>query len=57
MFLEGMTKIEGVHDNGPPSKHVEYVVVDEIIMNVNELLKDVNHISLKEKQAKDMEGD
>ncbi len=48
--------MEGVHDNRPPSKQVEHVVVDEV-MNDDELVKDANRISLKERPTKDMEGD
>jgi hypothetical protein len=48
-------RIESVHDNTPPSKQVEHVV-DEVV-NDDELVKNVNHISLKERPAKDMEGD
>jgi hypothetical protein len=55
VFLEGMEKVEGVHDNRTPSKQVEHVV-DEV-MNDDELVKDANPISLKERQMEDMEGD
>jgi hypothetical protein len=55
VFLEG-TKEVGVHDNRPPSKEGEHVVVDEVLIN-DELVKDVNLISLKERPAEDMEGD
>ncbi len=44
-----------VRDNRPPSNQVEYVV-DEVV-NDDELVKDANRISLKERLAKDMEGD
>jgi hypothetical protein len=56
MFLEGTKEIEGVHDNRPLSKQVEHVVVDEI-MNDDELVKDANPISLKERLTEDVEGD
>ncbi len=48
MFLEGIEEIEGVHDNTPPLKQVEHVVVDEVV-NDNELVKNAERISLKEK--------
>jgi hypothetical protein len=51
-----MEKIKGVHDNKPPSNQLKPVVVDEVV-NHDELVKDVNPISLKERPAKDMEGD
>ncbi len=56
MFLEGIKEVKGVHDNTPPSKQVEHVVVDEV-MNDDELVKNVNRISLKERPVEDMEGD
>jgi len=55
MFLEGTEKVKGVRDNRPPSNQVEYIM-DEV-MNDDELVKDANRISLKERPAKDMEGD
>ncbi len=51
MFLEGIEEVEGVHDHTPLSKQVEHVVVND-----DELVKNANHISLKERPAKDMEG-
>jgi hypothetical protein len=48
VFLERTKEVEGVHDNTPLSKQVEHVVVDEIV-NDDELVKDANRISLKEK--------
>jgi hypothetical protein len=55
MFLERTKEVKGVHVNKPPSNQVEHVV-DEVV-NDDELVKDVNPISLKERLAKDMEGD
>ncbi len=48
--------MENVHDNIPPSKKVELIVVDEV-MNDDELVKNANRISLKERPAEDVEGD
>ncbi len=56
MFLEGTKEVEGVHDNRPPLKHVKHVVVDEAL-NEDELVKDDNRISLKEKPVEDVEGE
>jgi hypothetical protein len=56
VFLEGIEEVKGVHDNKPPSKQVEHVVVDEV-MNDDELVKDANLISLKERPTEDVEGD
>jgi hypothetical protein len=56
VFLEGTKEVEGVHDNRPLSKEGEHVVVDKVV-NDDELVKDANPISLKERPAKDMEGD
>ncbi len=39
VFLEGTKEVEGVHDNKPPSKQVEHIVVDEV---VNDDIKDAN---------------
>jgi hypothetical protein len=44
--------VEGVRDKKPFSNQVEHLVVDE----VNELMKDVNSISLKARPAEDVEG-
>jgi hypothetical protein len=55
IFLEGMEEVKGVHQNRPPSNQVEHIV-DEVV-NDDELIKDVNPIPLKERPAKDMEGD
>ncbi len=44
--------MEGVHNN---SKQVEHVLNE--VMNDDELVKDVNCISLKERPTKDVEGD
>ncbi len=55
MFLEG-TKEVGVHDNKLSSKEGKYVIVDEVV-NDDEFAKDANLISLKERPAKDVEGD
>jgi hypothetical protein len=49
MFLEGTKEVKGVHDKIPPSNQVEQVV-DEVV-NDDELVKDVNPISLKERRA------
>ncbi len=56
VFLEGTKEVEGVHDNRPPLKEGEHVVVDEVV-NDDELVKDANLLSLKERPTKDMEGD
>ncbi len=56
MFLERTKEVKGVHENRPPSKEGERVVVDEVV-NDDELVKDANPISLKEKLAEDLEGD
>jgi hypothetical protein len=37
VFLEGTKEVKGVHDNRPPSKEGEHVVVDEV-MNDDELI-------------------
>jgi hypothetical protein len=60
VFLEGTKEVEGVHDNRLPSKEGKYVVVDEVVnevVNDDEIIKDANPISLKERQAEDVEGD
>ncbi len=56
MFLERMEEMKGVHDNRPPSKQVEHIIVDEVV-NDDELVKDINRISLKERLVENMEGD
>jgi hypothetical protein len=56
VFLKGTKEVEGVHDNRLPSKEGKYVVVDEVV-NDDELVKDANPISLKERPTKDVEGD
>ncbi len=56
MILEGTKKVEDVHNNRPPSKQVDHVVVNEVV-NHDELVKDANCIFLKERLAKDVEGD
>jgi hypothetical protein len=56
VFLEGTKKVEGVHDKRPPSKQVGHVVLDEV-MNDDELVKDANRISLKERPSENVEGD
>jgi hypothetical protein len=56
VFLERTEEMEGVHDNTPLSKQVEHVVLDEVV-NDDELVKDANHISLKERSVEDVEGD
>ncbi len=55
MFLEGTKEVKGVHDNKPPSKEVEHVV-DEVV-NDDEIVKDANPISLKERLVEEVEGD
>jgi hypothetical protein len=55
VFLEGTKEIEGVHDNRPLSKEGEHVVHE--VVNDDELVKDANPISLKERPAKDVESD
>jgi hypothetical protein len=56
VFLEGTKEVEGVHVNRPPSKEGEHVVVDEVLID-DQLVKDANPISLKEKPVEDVEGD
>jgi hypothetical protein len=56
VFLEGTRKVEGVHDNRPLLKEGEHVVVDEVV-NDDELVKDVNPISFKERLVEDVKGD
>jgi hypothetical protein len=56
VFLEEIKKVEGVHENRLLSKEGEHVVVDEVV-NDDELVKDANPISLKERPAEDVEGD
>ncbi len=53
VFLEGTEEVEGVRDKRPLANQIEHLVVDE----VDELVKDVNPISLKGRPAEDMEGD
>ncbi len=53
VFIEGIKEVEGVHDNRPPSKGGEHVVVDEVV-NDDELVKDANFISLNERLAEDV---
>jgi hypothetical protein len=55
VLLKGTKEVEGVHDNRPPSKQVEHVV-DEVV-NDDELVKDANRISFKERPVEDVEGD
>jgi hypothetical protein len=55
MFLEGTKEVEGVHDNRPPLKEREHVVMDEV-MNDDELVKDANPIFLKETLASRRRG-
>jgi hypothetical protein len=54
VLLEGTKEVEGVHDNTPLSKQVEHIVLDEVV-NDDELVKDANHIFLKEKPVEDVE--
>jgi hypothetical protein len=56
MFLERTKQVKGVHDNKPLSTQVKHIVMDEVV-NDDELVKDVNPISLKERPVKDVEGD
>ncbi len=56
VFLEGTKEVKGVHDDRPPSKEEEHVIVDEVV-NDDELVKDANPISLKEKPTEDVKGD
>ncbi len=56
VFLEGTKKVEGVHYNRPLPKQVQHVVVDEVV-NDDELVKDVNPISLNEGSVEGVEGD
>ncbi len=53
MFLEGTEEVEGVHDKKPLLNQIEHLVVNE----VDELVKDVNPISLKARPTEDVEGD
>jgi hypothetical protein len=56
VFFKRTEEVESVHENRPPSKQVKHFVLDEVV-NDDELVKDANHISLKEKVMEDMEGD
>ncbi len=56
VFREGTKEVEGVHDNKPPSKEGEHVIVDEVV-NDDEFVKDAYLISLKERPTEDVEGD
>jgi len=53
VFLEGTKEVKGVRDKRPLSNQIEHLVVDE----VNELVKDVNPISLKARPTKVVERD
>jgi hypothetical protein len=53
VFLEGREEVEGVCDKRPLSNQIEHLAVYE----VDELVKDVNPISLKARPAEDVEGD
>jgi hypothetical protein len=53
VFLEGTEEVEGVGDKRPLANQIEHLVVDE----VDELVKDVNPISLKARPVEDVEGD
>jgi hypothetical protein len=53
VFIEGTEEVEGVRDNRPLLDQIEHLVVDE----VDELVKDVNPISLKARPTEDVEGD
>ncbi len=57
MFFEGRKEVKGVNNNRPLSKQIEHVVVDEVVNDDDELVKDVNHISLKKSPPEDVEGD
>jgi hypothetical protein len=39
VLFERTKEVKGVHDNKPPSKQVEHIVVDEV---VNDDIKDAN---------------
>ncbi len=53
VFLEGTREVEGVDDNRPPSNQVKHVVVDGVV-NDDQLVKNVNRISLKERLMENM---
>ncbi len=53
VFFEGTKEVEGVCDKRRLSDQIEHLVVDE----VDELVKDVDPISLKARPTKDVEGD
>jgi hypothetical protein len=55
VFLEGTREVESVYENNH-SKQVEHVVVEEV-MNDDELVKDDNYISLKERPTNGVEGE
>jgi len=57
VFFEGRKEVKGVNNNRPLSKQIEHVVVDEVVNDDDELVKDVNHISLKKSPPEDVEGD
>jgi hypothetical protein len=56
VFLKGTKEVEGVHDNKFPSKEGKYVVLDEVV-NDDEIVKDANPISFKDRPMEDVEGD
>jgi hypothetical protein len=56
VFLGGTKEVKGVHDNRFLSKEGKYVVVGEVV-NDDEIVKDANPISLKERLTEDVEGD
>jgi hypothetical protein len=53
VFLEKTEEVERVRDKRPLSNQIEHLVMDE----VDELVKDVNPISLKARPVEDVEGD
>jgi hypothetical protein len=53
VFLERTQEVKGVRDKRPLSNQIEHLVVDEI----DELVKDVNPITLKARPTEDREGD
>ncbi len=55
IFLEGMEEVKGAHHNRPLSNQVEHIVGE--VVNDDELVEDVNPIPLKERLAKEVEGD
>ncbi len=57
VFLEGTKKVEGVHDNRPPSKEGEHHVVDEVVNDDERCQGCQSYIFEGERLVKDVKGD